>query len=291
MAGFIPSRRQWKNLFHPAEVARIVKSKCSSGYLKYEPPLPEIYDDGSEERYLDRGFVANTGVLGRSGGWNEQGCDPIDPDRIHEDHWDALRSILALCQRKGIRVSLFMAPVPDASIAGRSDYEAYKDRVRAEIAGYEAELTDFSLMREEWFDGNDPSLFCDWDHINENGARRFSGVMADYYTGRIDGENLFYGDLEEKLASQPARLYGAFIDRSSEDACRCRVSCNRMGTGTFRVSWKPDDGAEEILLDHGDPGTGEGRFLLPRGEKGDVTITWNTGAEEIVTNLRYNDRD
>ncbi|MBR5116013.1 MAG: hypothetical protein IK096_03010 [Lachnospiraceae bacterium] len=292
MMGFLPVRREWKRLFRPAEIVQTLRNKSTAEYRDYGPPPADRYEDDGTERYLERGFVANTGVQESFGGWNDQWCDPIAPEKIHEDHWDSLRSILRFCRRKGIRVSLFLAPIPDATIAGKSDYEGYKEKLLSEIAGYDADLTDFNLMREDRFDGNDPALFCDWNHLNENGARQFSEILSEYYTGRIPETELFYGDLEEKLAAQPERLYGAFIDRSSDEECRCRVACNRMsGCGTFRVTWTADDGEQIVLLDHGDPDSAEGYFTLPRGEKGNVDIFWRTGIGELTANLRYNDKD
>ncbi len=292
MDGLLPIRRNWKRLFRPSEIASILKAKSTVTYRNHAAPAAEIYDDGSVEQYLERGFVANNGVLRDSGNWNDQWCDPIEPDRIHEDHWNSLRSILELCRQKGIRASLFLTPMPDATIAGKSDYEKYKEKVRSEIADYDAELTDFNLLREDRFDGNDPALFCDWNHINETGARIFSELLSAYYSGHIPAQELFYRDLEEKLAAQPERLYGAYLGKPSDEGRQCRVACNRMdGGGTFRVVWTAEGGEQTVLLDHDDPGSPQGSFLLPRGEKGDVDIYWHIGTKELSVRLRYNDKD
>lgn len=102
-----------------------------------------------------------------------RGAEPWDPDQ----EW-ALRQLVGDLRSRGIRVVLVRYPLTDAYVAAASalgaDDGSRRDALFASLAaGGGVDQLDF----ERAFAGQD-DLFSDGDHLNIEGKRRFTGLLA-----------------------------------------------------------------------------------------------------------------
>ena len=270
--GFLPERRNWKNLMRPSRAMEICGKKLTASYLTYTAPRPELFDDGSVEQYMYRGYVGHTGVLDPGDRWIPSDRRHIDPGGIDDDYVKSLRAIAAVCRKEKARCVFFAAPVTDAFNASFTGYDGYRDFISGIAAEEGAEYIDLNVCRPEYFDCDDRQYFKDYDHLNSEGAERFSRLISDWAMNRLPVETMWYDSFEEKLADREPRIYGACREEAGDGAetVRCTVVADRSicEGGGLKVTFTPDD-AEQVRVDTGD-GTGE--FVLPAAAKGTVRI-------------------
>lgn len=263
---FIPARRNWEGLLHPSEIRETVLKKQSKAYRDYEPFAG----------YRAKGYVANQGTIPNGLLLDTAGFDRIHTEDTSRDWLDTLRQIIDYCGKKNIRLTLFSAPMTLFQTAGVGNYDDYIAMIRDLISGTDAEYVDFNLCREEYFD-QDPSLFSDAGHLNEEGAAAFSRVFAEYFTGRLSAEELFYASMAEKISSSEPRILGlSFLD--SGDGMRKLKIVSTLPEGTlFTVTFGGTDGASRTLLER----SADPFFEIPQSEHGTLLIQ----AEDISAEI------
>ena len=263
---FIPARRNWEGLLHLAEVRETVLKKQSKAYRDYEPFAG----------YRAKGYVANQGTIPNGLLLDTAGFDRIHTEEASRDWLDTLRQIIDYCGKKNIRLTLFSAPMTLFQTAGVGNYDDYIAMIRDLISGTDAEYVDFNLCREEYFD-QDPSLFSDAGHLNEEGAAAFSRVFAEYFTGRLSAEELFYASMAEKISASEPRILGlSFLD--SGDGMRKLKIVSTLPEGTlFTVTFDGADGSSRTLLER----SADPFFEISQSEHGTLRIQ----AEDISAEI------
>ena len=255
---FLPSRRNWEKLLHPAEIYEILKKKAAPFYRDYQPA----------GGYRGKGFVANTGEIPGGLLLDNAGFDRLCPENASADWLKTIREIIEWCGRKGIRLTLFSAPMTLFQTAGLGNYDEYIALVRSMTEGTAAHYVDFNLCREEYFDQT-PDLFSDAGHLNEKGAEVFSRLFAEFFTGMIPEDELFYGSMAEKLAAHGPDIFGlSFLD--SGDGMRKLKIVSTMPEGTlFDAEIIHADGTARKLREQ----SADIHFEIPQDEHGTFRIS------------------
>ena len=235
---FLPPRRNWEALLHPSQVLDIVRKKQTAEYLGYVP------FDG----YRTKGFVANDGVIGNGGLLlDTAGFDRIHTEQASADWLRTVREIIEYCNKKGVRLTLFSSPMTLFQTAGAGNYDEYIAFVNKLTEGTGVRYVDFNLCKEAYFDQT-PDLFADAGHMNGKGAEKFSRLFAEYFTGAIPDEDLFYGSMEEKIAAHGPDILGlSFLDSGDGTRKMKIVSTMEPGTRFTAVLLFPDGRSRQLL--------------------------------------------
>ncbi len=264
---FIPARRNWERLFDPAGTADLVKRKLTPEYREFRP------FDG----YQAKGFVAYDEAI--TTGWllDNAGFDRIRTENASADWLKTIREIIAYCEKKGVQLTLFSAPMTLFQTTALGNYDDYIALLRDLTEGTGVRYVDFNLCREEYFPSA-PELFADAGHMNASGAERFSRLFAEYFTGQIPDEALFYGSMAEKIAAHGPDLLGlSYLD--SGDGMRKLKIVSTMPEGTrYDVEFTPSDGGPRMLIEQSE----ELYFEIPQEEHGTVKIS----ADGITLEMR-----
>ena len=261
---FIPPRRNWENLLHPAVVADIVQRKLTPAYRNYEPV----------GEYRGKGFVANNGEIKNGVLLDTVSFDSLDMSKVSPDWLKTLNDVIDYCEKKNIRLVLFSAPMTLFQTVGIGNYSEYIALMNEIAESRGVKYVDFNLCREAWFDQT-PDLFADAGHLNEKGAEAFQRVFGDYFNGKISKEDLFYDSMAEKLAAAEPRILGlSFLD--SGDGMKKLKIVSTMAKGTaFEVTLVKSDGSETVVKDN----SAETFFEIPQDMHGTLRIT---GAGQTV---------
>ncbi len=254
---FLPSRRNWETLLHPSQIRTILEKKSSEEYRGYLP------FDG----YQAKGFVVNDGIIENGLLLDTAGFDQIHTDQASPDWLKTIRGIIDYCEKKGVQLTLFSAPMTLFQTAGVGNYDEYIAFVNSLAAGTGVRYVDFNLCKEAYFDQT-PDLFSDAGHMNREGAEKFSRVFAEYFTGQIADEDLFYDSMKEKIAAHGPDILGlSFLD--SGDGTRKLKIVSTMEPGTYysAVLFYPDGRSRQLLRKSADP-----FFEISEGEHGIIQI-------------------
>lgn len=268
---FILARRNWEKIFDSEYVKNLVQRKQMDSYKNYE----WVRYENQIEYYVERGFVANDGVVAEDTYWNSMAYDEIVvPTTVtQESDWSiSLQSIINYCSKNDIELTLFIAPEPEWTVIGKGNYQAYHDMI-SEIANENnLKFYDFNLCKPEFFQLNDRRLFKDEDHLNTNGAKVFSELFAKFFTGQIKEENLFYDTYEEKLAAEPPIVYGVAGPKENEEegVKYARIISNRTEGIEYQIVVTPEAGEQRVIQNFAESKD----FSLPIDEHGMLDISW-----------------
>ena len=263
---FLPARRNWEGLLHPDEIREILAKKQTEAYRKYQPFAG----------YRSKGFAADDGEIPDGILLDTAGFDKIHPENASADWLKTIREIIAYCEKKGIGLTLFSAPMTLFQTAGVGNYDDYIRTVREMTAGTSAEYVDFNLCREDYFDQT-PDLFSDAGHLNEKGAAAFSRIFAEYFTGQIPEEELFYPSMADKIAASEPRILGlSFLD-SGDGMKKLKIVSTYPEGILYSAELTGEDGNTRILLDDSE----EIYFEISQTEHGTIRITADGTVTEI----------
>ncbi|MCD8238774.1 MAG: hypothetical protein LUC92_05505 [Clostridiales bacterium] len=266
---FIVARRNWEALLDFGEISEITEEKDSDAYKNYE----YIKKEGSAEYYVDRGFVANDGAIDKNKLLFSEAYGEIDLSLISEDYLNSLKDIAELCEKNDVELTLFIAPMPEITIAGKGNYDEYSGYINELSKSLNVEFYDFNYCKPNYFDAGCYDFFKDGDHLNTAGAERFTEVFSLFFTGQIFSDELFYNSLSDKLADEQERIYGiAGLEKSDDDYNQGCVVSNRKEGLEYRISVCPDEGEEYVLQDFSESRI----FELPADTSGTVRIESRT---------------
>ena len=273
---FLIARRKWSSLFDFEYISKTIRNKQTEEYRNFEYIRPE----NSPEYYVDRGFVANDDIADKDAAFNAKAygkiCDTVSRD---SDWYRCLQEIIQLCRKQNIPLTLFITPQPEWTLIGKEDYQEYHDFIADIAREADLEFYDFNLCRNEIFDTNDHTIFKDEDHVNTEGAKKFSRLAGQFFTGKIT-EDIFHTSFTEKVQLENDPYYG--IAGPYKDKTGARHY--RIITGTcgyeYQVTEKKENGEETILLPFGT----ERDFVIPRKDKGTLILTYRkAGTTEEIT--------
>ncbi len=238
---FIPARRNWEMLLHPSDVLDLARKKGTAAYRNYEPI----------GGYKGKGFVSNEGEIPGGILLDTAGFDKIHTEAPSADWLRTLQDIIAYCEKKNVSLTLYSAPMTLFQTAGVGNYDDYIQLLKNLTEGTDAEYVDFNLCREEYFDQT-PDLFADAGHLNEKGAEAFSRLFADYFTGKIAAEDLFYASMAEKIGAHGTDILGLSYLDSGDGMRKLKIVSTCPAGSLFSVELRTPDGGSEWLKENSD---------------------------------------
>lgn len=265
---FILARRNWDKMFEPGYVDSVLKAKDAEWYKEYAYPFSEF------ERYEGKGYVAvnqvgNTYAL--------EHFTPIETATVSEDYINTLQEIIDFCEKEEIKLTLFSTPMPEFRLVDVGNYDSYIQFMNGLLEGTEVEYYDFNLCKGEYlsFDEDD---YADTDHINAKGAEAFSQLFAEFFTGQIPEEDLFYDSYAERLQAQEEDVYGVIAEYQEDGSCTLAPVTNGNEEDiTYTINWLPESG-EAVVLQEQDANP---TFTLPEGVNGSVEIIFYMDETEV----------
>ena len=263
---FLPARRNWENLLHPAEVQELLAKKQSPEYREFQP----------FGGYREKGFVANQGEIPNGSLLDTAGFDSIHPESASEDWMKTIREIIAYCEKKGVELTLFSAPMTMFQTVGLGNYDDYIELVRELIRETKAEYVDFNLCREDYFDQT-PDLFSDAGHLNEAGAETFSHLFGAYFSGQIPAEALFYDSMQDKIAAHGPDIFGLSYLDSGDGMRKLKIVSSFPAWKLYSVEFSGADVVVRMLKDNSD----DLYFEIPQEEHGTLRIITDETVTEI----------
>lgn len=125
--------------------------------------------------------------------------------------------------------------------------------------------------------GNFPdstSLFSDSDHLNASGAQLFSEVFANFYTGKIPEEELFYDTYHAKLEALPPTIYGLnyhdVTDSNTKQSVRnASIVASCKANLEYQIVMSPENSTPYTIQDF----SAKDNFDISPTEHGVCTIT------------------
>ncbi len=262
--GLIPARRNWQKLFKKGYVADTIASKRTEAYVNYEWP-------GSEkEYYAGKGYIgsdveAGDNVFVRKGGWGTV-ATPV----FAEDDIESLEKIIKYCDKNDIELVLYSAPMTDYRVADLGNYDSYIAQVNDFLADKQIRYYDFNLCKEQYFSCTREN-FSDHEHINTPGARKFSELFSDFFTGKMTEEELLYDSYADKMDSMEAQIFGLCYDveeSSEQKSIAFRIVGNKDQEARYCVYRRTEDEEYQEIADV----TSKDRVIIPMDEQGDLRV-------------------
>ena len=209
--GLISSRRNWRDMFEPMYVGNNLQEKQQDAYKNYSYPVNET------EYYAGKGFVSSTETREKNDFLIDKDCRKIEENIFTEDDKKSLEKIIKYCKKNNIEVTFFAAPMSDFMLVNVENYDLYIQQVESFLSEYDVEYFDFNLCKN-CFSSAKGEYYKDCDHLNAKGAEAFSKVFSNFFTGKIEYDELFYPNWREKISQTDiGQTYGLFFSRSEDE--------------------------------------------------------------------------
>lgn len=270
---FIIARRDWNKIFDADYVKNLIKKKNSIAYRNYRLP----HEEGEHEYYVERGFVADDTVAEKTD-WNDNAYGKINIDQLYDSDWEkSIIEAIAYCKRHDIEITLFIAPEPEWTIAGKGNYQDYHEYIQNLADKEKVEFYDFNLCSNKYLNKNDPTIFKDTDHLNTKGAEVFSHLFGRLCMGKINKNDLFYDTYDEMLQSEEPMVYGLAGPQNHDETGKKSVYIisNREAEIEYKITAAPVEGDQYLIQDF----STNKFFELPSNESGTLTVAWRVSSD------------
>lgn len=266
-----------------------IQIKQSDAYRNYET---EWIKEGVFE-YKGKGFYAYKDMIE---------CDNVSIDILPEEtnktivggkNIDPLQKIIDFCKKRGCKVVLLIAPVPDREIAAMNNYSSYSEWIKQFAEENEVVYWDMNYAKDELW-SHDTELFNDVAHLNETGADQFTEAVCKLIQMEERGEDTekFFYSWEEYLASIEdvvAVCYEVYLDENGEEYIKadCITGSNSEVEYSFVVVAEDEDD-EKILQEFEDNNI----MKIPEEVKSGVSflrVLARIRGDENAENIRFCD--
>lgn len=190
----------------PQKIMELVKKKQTEGYRDYT----EI-----DSSYAGKGHIASRTVIEDGSLWSMQSPETVDFS-IPSDQQEYLKQIILFCKERDIELTFISIPVTDFHLSFVTNYDEYIQTIKDFLRDYDVEYVDFNLCRTDISGIDSDSYYNDDNHLNTNGANVFGRCFANYFSGEVKYEELFYDSYREKLVMEPSRVLGIRVQRTTE---------------------------------------------------------------------------
>ncbi len=286
-----PFVRYRQNLFNGEAIAKNLETKRSEDYRNnvYKADEKDIIGMEKHIEFREKGYNFS------SGGTLSDLRKLIKVDRninkyglgVKSEKY--MRKCLDLCKDRNIPVTLFVVPIYDTQLISTGDYDSFVEKVRAMAGEYGTELYDFNLVKDEYLDIKREEYFKDIGHLNGAGSDFFTPFMWDVFTGTPEeNADMFYASYAEKLASEPAKIYGLYFTDHDASSYEFTVASNRDDMD-YRISRTVTEdnyttqGPSEPILEYGEGDS----FVLPSDQHGVITIEAKRDRDEYSMQVVY----
>ena len=211
---FMPLHKGRGYTKNPQKILEILKKKSAPGYRSYTDRDPS---------YAGKGHIASRTVVEEGSLWSQDGFVTREFE-IPGEQREYLAEIISFCEEKEIQLTFVSVPVTDFHLALLGNYDEYVDAVRDFLADYNVDYYDFNLCRQDMLPLTSDSYFNDDNHLNQDGSRIFDSVFADFFSGKIEENELFWDSYEQKMAYSDPRVLGLIVQRSQADDSEVTVT-------------------------------------------------------------------
>lgn len=259
---FLTARREWEGLFHLSDICSLIQKKMQKEYREYEDiPI-------NNHVYVGKGFVTTEIEVQEGTYWYDDEKRKLDMEKIKSSEWaDNIESIIDYCAERDIALTFVSVPISSYQMMKCGNYDEWIHYVKNTLAGSGTEYIDFNLMKENYWE--DTSLyFYDDNHLNLQGATKFSELFCSYVQGEIAEEDLFYDSIQEKYQQLAPAYYGVVYEDINEEERKCSLVGNRISDSTFRV-YIEDDKQEKICIQDWSQGN---TFYVPADYRGNCYL-------------------
>ncbi len=190
---FLPFRRTNSKL-DIGTFAHTVWKKSQPFYTEYQ------HLSSGEVEYLNKGFIADYHYATKEEYTKAPYHKNVDLGRISSTWFNYLQKITDLCHRNKIRLIFINIPEPMYLINSYGNYDEYIDYITEIAEVYGIEYYNFNLLNEDIFP-DDRNLFKDNNHLNYDGAEKFTEILSEVIANPEIFEDITYFDSTEKLKS------------------------------------------------------------------------------------------
>ena len=287
METVFPFVRYREKLFDGEYIKETIATKKSDDYKNYIYKYEETDADGTvyTKEYCPKGYLSDNGgklcdsekLYNRVRNLSDYGMG------AESRKW--LGKIISLCQKKGVEITLFTAPMYDLQLISTGDYDRYVKELRAVADEYGIEYYDFNLIKNEYLDIKHGEYFMNMGHLNSVGAEQFTkafwetaGENTD--DSRLSHDDRFYNTYSDKLAAEPSEIFGLYYFYTEPDGTMDAKGAPVYKSREYHVAANRDD-VYDITVTTSD---GEiisfenvNSFTLPADSHGSIEVVGESG--------------
>lgn len=213
---FIPARRNVDRLFDIDYISGLLDIKASHAYQNYSSELVNC----EQYIYKNKGHIAFLQQV-EDGTYNFTEHFTLDVQNISQDWQKSLCDILAFCQSRGIKLTIYSAPISTFRLMDLGNYDNYivfiENLIEETVSGNNnVTYYDFNLLKDEYL-SHDTTLYADNNHLNAEGAERFTELFCKLITRELSEAQLFHDTFEQKENSLPADIYGLITSQNRKE--------------------------------------------------------------------------
>lgn len=269
---FILARRNWKRIFEKGYINNLIEKKLSEEYKSYQ------YIDNGIEEYLGKGYVANYDSI--EGGYISDG--DFSPTRaLSEDDIKYIKKIKALCDKKGIRLVLFSAPMPDFRVCATGNYDSYVNELNQLASDLDFEYFDFNLCKSEFLSLAETDFYDD-QHLNHLGADKFSRSFAKFFLEN-NYSACMYESYAEKLNYMEDIPLGVIVSKEEADL-KFETVIPREMTLYYEAQVEAEN---DVRLYKGNGGSFSLPIDLDKNNKINISLYYGENDQSLCTKYAY----
>ena len=280
METVFPFVRYREKLFDGEYIKETIATKKSDDYKNYIYKYEETDADGTvyTKEYCPKGYLSDNGgklcdsekLYNRVRNLSDYGMG------TESRKW--LGKIISLCQKKGVEITLFTAPMYDLQLISTGDYDRYVKELRAVADEYGIEYYDFNLMKNEYLDIKHGEYFMNMGHLNSVGAEQFT--KAFWETVNETEKDRFYDSYKDKLAAEPSEIFGLYYFYTEPDGTMDAKGAPVYKSREHHVAANRDD-VYDITVTTSDGETisfeNVNSFTLPADSHGSIEVVGESG--------------
>lgn len=190
--------------FEPKHITDLVKVKRGQEYKNYE--YPQAAADHMGFKYMGKGYPSYWTDNAPLFCLEDSGTD-LNKYQLTEDFKKTFIQVVDYCRSQGIELVVYNVPMSDYFCMQAVGLGDYIDRIGTFVREQGVEYYDFNLMKPGFFVADGPR-YTDLVHMSGQGADEFSQVFADFFSGKISEEDLFFDSWEEKVEATKENVYG-----------------------------------------------------------------------------------
>ncbi|MGN1151814.1 MAG: hypothetical protein ACI4SN_06615 [Lachnospiraceae bacterium] len=240
MNSFSPAIRNRENWMNIEYLRDALRWKNQSDYKNY------VYPKEDDQEYKEKGFVANYSRMTDNEYSMQGGLCGIPSDQFTDDDRKSIRNIVEYCEKHQIELTFFSVVMPEYLLSIVGNYDEYITQMQGIAESYGVKYYDFNLVREEYF-LDDCAYFSDANHLNVYGAEKFSRLFAEFFSGQLSEEDVFYSSYCEKMENEPEKIYGIVynINQDNDKKEMCIEPVINKDPPIFSTIYKQIEGETE----------------------------------------------
>lgn len=193
---------------------KLVREKLDGAYEDKNYKYVTIPGD---ESYMGNGYVKKEGLLKADDNYEPiTEIDPQNPITLYS--YKYLDKIVEYCKENNIELIFYTVPVASEMLKRTPNCEKFITDFKDYAKKNDVEYHNYNLVNTKYCNLQ-LSDFAEKEHLNDNGARKFTRWMCktemDIKNGKVTKEEVFFDTLQDKLSKNPdesVKLYEKITD-------------------------------------------------------------------------------